>query len=92
MPNSMNFYKMIFLHVVPVRTIVPCKNGDSGTGAYYLFTIFNFLMGIRFLVNITSLNGNEITKSHHFVNSTKFSDHKSINIIHTRNKRFTYQQ
>ena len=26
MPNSIDFYKGIFLHVIPVRIIVPCCN------------------------------------------------------------------
>ena len=26
MPNSIDFYKGIFLHIVPLRIIVPCKD------------------------------------------------------------------
>ena len=26
MPNSIDFYKGVFLHAIPVRIIVPCQN------------------------------------------------------------------
>ena len=57
MPNSIDFYKGIFLHVIPVRIIVPCFNNTDNVST------------LLKIVLVIIKNGNKSVKSNALLDS-----------------------
>ena len=72
MPNSIDFYKRILLHVIPVRIIVPCLKVTKSKTRYKIILGSNIYAKLLFL---HALEGWETTSSINGVGkSTVFSE------------------
>ena len=60
MPNSIDFYKRIFLHVVPSRIIVPCSDGHGNKKHRCFLSFFFCLIGIHSCKAEQPLQGMEL--------------------------------
>ena len=62
MPNSIDFYKGIFVHVIPFRIIVPCSDLDNILYSALQTPFSNF--SIKFTRNIESATDELIIERH----------------------------
>ena len=58
-PNSVNFYKGIFLHVIPVHIIVPCLHVSRSS---YIIIQSTFTSFVSKLFELTDLDMNSKSK------------------------------
>ena len=71
MPNSIDFYKRIFLHVIPVRIIVPCNSKASREGDIPI-NILKYANDTYFPILTKVINSS--IEQNKFINQLKLAD------------------